>query len=71
MHYSDTGTLIKPLWGQLFNPLQILLIPLSTHPHIFVLTTNIIKERLGQKARLASKQEAQNSADLHHRVSLP
>lgn len=50
MHYSDTGTLIKPLWGQLFNPLQILLIPLSTHPHIFVLTTNISRKDSDKKA---------------------
>lgn len=49
MHYSDTGTLIKPLWGQLFNPLQILLIPLSTHPHIFVLTTNISRKDSDKK----------------------
>lgn len=44
MYYSDTGTLIKPLWGQVLNPLQILPIPLSTHPHIFVSTTNISRK---------------------------
>lgn len=44
MHYSDTGILIMPLWGQLFNSLQILLILLSTHPHIFVWTANISRK---------------------------
>lgn len=41
MYYADTDTLIKLLWGQVFNLLQILQIPLSTHPHIFVSTTNL------------------------------
>lgn len=44
MHYSDTGTLIMPLWGQLFDSLQILLILLSTHPPIFVWATNISRK---------------------------
>lgn len=44
MHFSDTGTLIMPLWGQLFDSLQILLSLLSTHPHIFVWATNISRK---------------------------
>lgn len=44
MHYTDTGTLITPLRGQLFHSLQILLSLLSTHPHIFVWATNVSRK---------------------------